>query len=281
MGQKLVEGYEEGNPEKCEDSLLHRVMDSIIDCSTTNFANEAAFNKWKAKVLVDLSWNYFENTWKKLYLNKNKGGDLWDLAVNGELTKNQIKVGKNPRSSGGNKSGGKNQNNTQANAQSPPNHENDHQQDIEGNNNDNDESTITDSPEVQENATTHDQQEEQGNTVEDLSTNDESTDDSSDDDDEEIESPVTVNENERIGSYAMEEAQQENFDLFSVTNTPPRVVNNDSSQTPVTVAWNGTPNSNYNDYPYNTLFKNNPSYTTKNRTPLLSSRGVICLVNIH
>merc|ERR1712146_139426 len=87
--------------------------------------------------------------------------------------------------------------------------------------------------------------------------------------------PVTVNENERIGSYAMEvEAQQENFDLFSVTNTPPRVVNNDSSQTPVTVAWNGTPNSNYNDYPYNTLFRNNPSYTTKNRTPLLSSRGV-------
>ena len=95
--QKLVEGYEEGNPETYEDSLLHRVMDSIIDCSTTNFANEAAFNKWKTKTSIDLSWNYFENTWKKLYLNKNKGGDLWDLAVNGELTKNQITNRKNPK----------------------------------------------------------------------------------------------------------------------------------------------------------------------------------------
>merc|ERR1712146_730472 len=71
------------------------------------------------------------------------------------------------------------------------------------------------------------------------------------------------------------EAQQEN-DLFSVTNTPPRVVNNDSSQTPVTVAWNGTPNPNHNHngYPYNTLFRNKSSYNTKNRTPLLSSREV-------
>ena len=116
--QKLVEGYEEGNPETYEDSLLHRVMDSIIDCSTTNFANEAAFNKWKTKTSIDLSWNYFKDIWKKLYLNKNKGGDLWDLAVNGELTKNQIKVGKNPRSSGGNRNS---QNNNQANDQPPPN----------------------------------------------------------------------------------------------------------------------------------------------------------------
>ena len=378
-------------------------MDSIIDCSSTNFANEAAFTEWKTKTSVDLSWNYFKDIWKKLYLNKDKGGDLWDLAVNGELTKNQIKVGKI-------RSRRNNQNNNQANDQPPPNeiimpndphqlfhllyvkykkdekieddmnvkdfiiqwryklsqinldgdvqenyadinypgaldhlnalseetkyffyenrpgsnsctnvkcareengpwklvgivpgedfqnyqdqsveitddewveykesHENDHQQDIEGNNNDNDESTITDSPEVQENATTHDQQEEQGNTVEDLSTNDESTDDSSDDDDEEIESPVTVNENELIGSYAMEvEEQKENFESVSVTNTPQRVINNDSSQTPGTVAWNGTPNPNHNhnDYPYNTLFRNNPSYNTKNGTPLLSSRGV-------
>merc|ERR1712146_521151 len=48
----------------------------------------------------------------------------------------------------------------------------------------------------------------------------------------------------------------------------------DSSQTPVTVAWNGTPNHNHNGYPYNTLYRKNPSYTTKNRTPLQSYNGV-------
>merc|ERR1712146_656172 len=62
--------------------------------------------------------------------------------------------------------------------------------------------------------------------------------------------------------------------MGSVTNTPQRVVNNDSSQTPVTVVWNGTPNHNHNGYPYNTLYRNNPSYNTKNRTPLQSYNGV-------
>ena len=89
--QLWVQGYVEGKEKTYEDSFLDRIMNLILECSLTNFVNKYAFEVMCEKFNVNLgTWCYFNNTVKKLSHNKDKGGDLWKLAIRGECTVHSI-----------------------------------------------------------------------------------------------------------------------------------------------------------------------------------------------
>jgi len=100
---RAVEGYERGNLESCNQSFLHRLIESIKSYSATNFVNKRAYELWcnAHPNITALSWDYFQKYYLKLYNSKRQGNlELWDLAFDQQLTACRIVRSNNPR--GGN-----------------------------------------------------------------------------------------------------------------------------------------------------------------------------------